>query len=414
MKINVIVSINLLFFLFGCGEYHSRDIAGVISIEHAFNNVKTLNMSDYFTSIEYIPLQTFVESALPEITLFDKDDSNFYLAAERRSSSVAVFDLQGNYVKSIGNMGRGPGEYTWIGDMFLQSENTIAVVDNKKMVSYSVDGKWVNDFLFENLKGVESLITSVVALCNADEKNYYIIGSKGKDGVEECLFVCDTLNGVIASDIIGIQHKIERQIPISGMGQMITANIMVPSHIYTVGGIVKVFNGAADTIYTITKENRKSVEYVVDYGKYASMLNEAKSEGNAFKFDFRVAANDIIETNSIILLKVHGNLQSIPAFATVSADGLPLRTCAILFDKSTKEILALSYSPKYSLIGFYNDIDGGMPFMPSFIKDNAMYAVVDAVKFIACAASSSSVKMKEIAATLTEESNPVLIKVELK
>jgi hypothetical protein len=43
-----------------------------------------------------------------------------------------------------------------------------------------------------------------------------------------------------------------------------------------------------------------------------------------------------------------------------------------------------------------------------------MYQVVNALKFIEYAQKSSSSRMKEVAATLTEESNPVLVVATLK
>ena len=43
-----------------------------------------------------------------------------------------------------------------------------------------------------------------------------------------------------------------------------------------------------------------------------------------------------------------------------------------------------------------------------------MYQLVDAIKFMDYAEQSSSQKMKEIAAQLNEESNPVMVVVTLK
>jgi hypothetical protein len=64
--------------------------------------------------------------------------------------------------------------------------------------------------------------------------------------------------------------------------------------------------------------------------------------------------------------------------------------------------------------GFLNDLDGGMPFLPSYIKDGKMYQLVDASVFIEMAGICSSARMKEVAAKLTEESNPVVVVVTMK
>lgn len=79
-----------------------------------------------------------------------------------------------------------------------------------------------------------------------------------------------------------------------------------------------------------------------------------------------------------------------------------------------KTTITLRYNSDYNLAGFTNDLDGGMPFYPIYIKDGKMYQMLDAIDFIEYAEVSNSAKMKEVAATLTEESNPVLVVVTLK
>ena len=65
--------------------------------------------------------------------------------------------------------------------------------------------------------------------------------------------------------------------------------------------------------------------------------------------------------------------------------------------------------------GFINDIDGtGDYFSPTQMFGNKMYQVVSADLFIEAAAKSNSQKMKQVAATLTEESNPVIVVATLK
>ena len=66
-------------------------------------------------------------------------------------------------------------------------------------------------------------------------------------------------------------------------------------------------------------------------------------------------------------------------------------------------MLSLKFNKKFNTVGFVNDIDGGMPFWPQYHIDNCLYKFVDAADFIKMASVSSSAKMKEIAATLTEE-----------
>ncbi|MBR5856563.1 MAG: hypothetical protein IKY70_04755 [Bacteroidales bacterium] len=85
----------------------------------------------------------------------------------------------------------------------------------------------------------------------------------------------------------------------------------------------------------------------------------------------------------------------------------------LLFDKrnGTSSLMAKNNN---DIHGFVNDIDNGAPFLPSKIADGKMYQIIDAASFIEFAKNSSSDKMKKVAATLTDESNPVIVVATLK
>jgi hypothetical protein len=98
-----------------------------------------------------------------------------------------------------------------------------------------------------------------------------------------------------------------------------------------------------------------------------------------------------------------------PNVITQSADKVPF-----VYDKISGKASKLPYYEEYGRYGFKNDIDGGMPFWPEVVRGGKMYQYIDAATFIEAAEKSNSPKMKEVAATLTEESNPVVVEVELK
>lgn len=57
-----------------------------------------------------------------------------------------------------------------------------------------------------------------------------------------------------------------------------------------------------------------------------------------------------------------------------------------------------------------NDIDGGASFWPLHIsRDGKMVSIISAIDFMDAAKESKSQKMKQIAATLTEESNSIIM-----
>ena len=85
-----------------------------------------------------------------------------------------------------------------------------------------------------------------------------------------------------------------------------------------------------------------------------------------------------------------------------------------IYDKLTRTTKLLKYPEDDYFAGFTNDIDGGMPFWPTKHIGNKLYQFVDAGTFIEMSEKYNSPRMKEIAATLTENSNPVMIEATLK
>ena len=90
------------------------------------------------------------------------------------------------------------------------------------------------------------------------------------------------------------------------------------------------------------------------------------------------------------------------------------RFTGVIYDKIKGETISPKYDSYYESFGLTNDIDDGAPFWPIFVTKKKMYQLIEAIDFIEMAEKSTSDRMKEVAAQLTEESNPVVVEVTLK
>ena len=116
-----------------------------------------------------------------------------------------------------------------------------------------------------------------------------------------------------------------------------------------------------------------------------------------------------MEKDDLIFMDVMKNAKFFPNLGENDQRRFPL-----IYDKAKSTTRAFAPDPEYGIAGFVNDLDGGIPFWPTYISGNRMFRLIDADEFIESAAQCKSDRMKEIAATLTEESNPVLVVVTLK
>ena len=160
-----------------------------------------------------------------------------------------------------------------------------------------------------------------------------------------------------------------------------------------------------DTIFSINQKDGALVkEYLLSTGKYRKDDDEGVSIRRLF-----------YDTPQFIFYQV-----IIPP-AVIPNIGPGGRTVFCLYDKATGKGVKLPFYEEYTVDnqpyrgrGFQNDLDGGMIFLPSKIRGNKMYQLVNAYKFIEYAESTGSKAMQEVAAKLNEESNPVLVIATLK
>ena len=72
---------------------------------------KNLKMSDLFSDIKYVKLETTSESLIQYINRVLDFDGNL-LVVDRDNQSLLLFDKDGRFIKKIAGQGKGPGEYS--------------------------------------------------------------------------------------------------------------------------------------------------------------------------------------------------------------------------------------------------------------------------------------------------------------
>ena len=177
----------------------------------------------------------------------------------------------------------------------------------------------------------------------------------------------------------------------------------------------------ADTIYTYnTEKDTLVMEYLVDYGKLQTRHEE-------FKLMFLPKRTGLfLNSEKFVIFSLLFTLNNFPDM------NKKYMTSIFLYDKESRKTIALAADPNLGLAleycgfgvgpgaekkgyaGFVNDLDGGAPFVPRYIKDGKMYQIMEAIRFMDLADKCKSPAMKKVAASMNEDSNPVLIEVVLK
>ncbi|MBR5856297.1 MAG: 6-bladed beta-propeller [Bacteroidales bacterium] len=367
-----------------------------IDMAYEIDNAQVVNLSKYATKIEYIPLETGAGSMLGRVVSVVEGEGCYYLSGS--DECAKAFDRDGKFLGDVGVIGRGPGEVQIISTLLYDEKNNgVALVSGNKVVVYNpVDNsviKVIDTRVLEGCRAVGCRANGDYimygfdrdSITNNDIEKYILISSEG-DVLEE--------------------RTIGPNIPTQGEFRGIPIIFAQGYAVFMSGDNLYAMSSSRDTLYRIDDKNGKEAEFLFDFGKYTSKTRLNEPGMRLMMYPHKVDTKDF---TMFALGGVRNGLPSIvPDGSIQRGDGY------VLLDKQEKRFYVLKHDSRNPLIGFRNDIDGGMNFTPTFSTADKMFRVENADKFIEYASQSSSSRMKEVAATLTEESNPVLVVVTLK
>ena len=382
-----------LFLLTGCtGNVSNYNDNRTYSIEEAMQNCQEICLSEYASDIAYIPLETKEESIIGLAPKFRAGNSNYYVYS---STNITVFDSNGKFTNLINNHGRGPKEYMLIDGFTIKEDNQISVISGSKILGYTLDGECVEALDLDTL-GISNVSSCLFIKDGEMAVRTSTPNIDGKDTLG--LFIIDSLLNIKNLGILGTE---------SVYNWGIKGTSTTSGSLYSFKGCLRYLKSTGDTLVVYDDNYERLLCYTFDYGNYNPndvVINNSKG----------LRIYNVFETESFIKLILMGNKHSLQEIYANGNNDKFLSAGSLILDKATNKLKAMPYNYKYNAHGFVNDIDGGAPFDPQHCIGNKMYQIIAADKFIEYATKSNSPKMKEIAATLTEESNPVLVVATLK
>ncbi len=384
----------LLFFLFPALQniLFAQSKIERIDIAAALESNETVDMTDYFSTIEYVPLGEG-QLWIPEATscnIFYADKENYYLTfGSRKNRGCFKFTKEGKYVTSFIEKGTWTHQFTNVDDIVACKENgNIALCDNNKVVIFTSDGKWVTTLFVYHLLGEAGMVKDI-HFTGADKVRF--LWYQESEGRVSAISM-DLKGNILHREVL--RRYNEKRYPYSKISEF--------------GGELKHFFQQCDTVYTLDDKFRSlGAKYFLDFGEYKK---GKVLRGFNYKNLHLLVNRDIMETDSFIVLDI--------LFPLYSNKGIEQHRIIdkILYDKRSQKSILLRYYNSLELRteGFNNNLDGGAPFLPSYLIGNRMFQFIDAAKFIDLAGKCRSEKMKEIAATLKPNSNPVMVVAKLK
>ncbi len=103
-----------------------------------------LHFSSVFKNIRLIPLETNEKCLIGAISQIEIFDNKIYVLDSSVAKSLFVFDIEGRFIKKVGIVGKGSGEYIRPGMFSIDClEKKIYILDSiqKKIIIFSIQGE---------------------------------------------------------------------------------------------------------------------------------------------------------------------------------------------------------------------------------------------------------------------------------
>jgi hypothetical protein len=384
---------SLLLILICFPLFSNAQTAVRIPIGQDIENTLELPVSLIAKEILFVPLETnpncLLDNDISRIEIFD---NNIFISDY---IYIFIFDLNGKFIKRIGKLGKGPGEYIKGFQTFLidkQNKHLIIFeMINNKMMVYDFDGNFIDEKPVDFMPGpTEWVNEESFAVYNNGYiyekepwKDYYILNS----------------------DAEILQKNKFKKLADKRYGLM-----LYPVIFYRYKGITRYKNPYESIIYEIYSDKKPKPVYFIDYGKYEKYNdiddveiqvrnNVGINRPNPESFE-KIGILDISETDDYLFF-YYGHQEQ--------------RKVGI-YDKKEKTFYKL-FDKEFKLFGFQDDMYGGLPVFPkNGITGNMLYCHYNAYEIKKYLNKNSDLdpKLKKVVDSVDDTDNPVLMLVKLK
>lgn len=332
----------------------SNDIEVTLNMEEVIHNSKEFKLSEIAEKIEYVKLETNEDALITNSSRARVLSADGYLLIGQHGRPLLAFDDAGKYLRSIGTIGRGPGEYNSDYEFAFDNENQkiyIFDITKKAIHCFDIQGKYLKD-----IKIKESIIA------------FDYIGND---------FFCGCLPSIVKNEssmynyvIFDNKGEIKKKHFIPGKATSTSpgpkpgtffARVLPPRFVKSPSG-VNIITHQNDSIFTIKMDGSLEISFSWNLGKYDPEYDFLDHESEEPDNDKFIDVFMPIESGKYW-------------FVYFNKDGKPHRAIYNKRLNNYNEIMPLGKA-------LINDIDGGPAFWPNYncSEDNTFVTLFDPIR----------------------------------
>jgi hypothetical protein len=376
--------------LASCDDQRKDGKLTILNVEAAIEDQRPLDISEIIDRTEFFALagQT-KESLIGDILSINESETGFFIFHDIESS-IKVFDKTGMFISSKGTIGRGPNEYLFLRGITVDhsNDNTYVMTRDGSIIGYDHADKMFTrndsvpdgDIVYH--KGRLILL----------RRNF---GSLADNHIAKAPVIEIYTQNLLRESAINVQYK-GNAVAAVGSFETGVSTVLVGQFMSDNGESLLVKQGRNDTVYVYKNNMSLEPAYKLEMGHYsppAEMFEGLKSLEEWKKY---YSVEQMFEGTKYIITEV--------------ANGVFRARSFLVFDRRDPSggVMATGVDGRS---GFFID---GIKFTPCYIRDNRLVGYMQALDIVDNAASITNPELKALAATLKEDSNPVIVVAKLK
>jgi phosphoribosyl-AMP cyclohydrolase len=400
------LAVMITILLFSCNRQKPLNQSGdyiTISLNPK-EALKTINMSEIFSDIEYIPLESVDKHLIGAVNQLIVYKNRYYVFDQRHTQSVFCFQQDGKFLFELNRKGPGPGEYVKLINISIDHNNDHLLLycgRTHQILIYDLDGNYIKSCRNMDIWANEfSYIGDGYAAfygCYTTNVKY------AKNGMTPNLLISNTDDYKVRYTDLFFPSEINSSVVVAN------ANCFSSYQ----NGIVSLLEEYNDTIYHISKETVDRA-YYMDFG-------DMKKDDNFYS----LLRSPTTEFDKIFEYDNTHNICNIRALTETKTDiyfvySHKLIWHYVFYNKNIKQIVDIYKDSDNQYPLFYNDIDGG-PFVyiystdgESFYGTIESYEILEMKESIQQSNAANKDKLIKMLDGITEFDNPIIVKMKMK
>lgn len=144
----------------------NKDSPDNLEIYPLKEKMSEMKLNQLFSRFDFISLETTDEALIGHISRLIVNGDNIFILDNSQAKTIFVFNTNGKFIRNIGKIGKGPGEYTNIEDFTIDKRtgNIVILAYPSIVLTYNSKG----DFIKQKKLSEEALLWNI----GSDENGY--------------------------------------------------------------------------------------------------------------------------------------------------------------------------------------------------------------------------------------------------